>query len=111
MVYDEQKHCSVLSNEQLAEKSIVISSFGITFNVPGWKIGYCVGSEKLMAQIRKNHHFQVNTVNAPLQYALADYFKAGVDYNVIKNLKKTSRIYFENKIPHFFLFNLYNFIY
>ena len=47
MVFDNKKHYSVLSNEQLAERSIVISSLGITFNVPGWKIGYCVASEKL----------------------------------------------------------------
>ena len=85
MVYDDYKHCSVLSDEQLAERCVVISSFGITFNVPGWKIGYCVGSEKVMSKIRKHHHFQVNTVNAPLQYALADYLKAGVDHSIIKN--------------------------
>ena len=86
MVYDGKKHCSVLSNEQLAERSIVISSFGVKLNVPGWKLGYCVGSEKVMAQIRKNHQFQVNTVNTPLQYALAEYLKEkeGVDYTQIK---------------------------
>lgn len=85
LVYDGEKHVSVLSNEQLAERCVVISSFGITFNVPGWKIGYCVASEKVMAQIRKNHHFQINTVNTPLQYALAGYLGNGVDYTAIKN--------------------------
>lgn len=84
LVFDEHKHYSVLSNEQLAERSVVISSFGITFNVPGWKIGYCVGSEKVMSQIRKNQLFQVNTVNTPLQYALADYIKGGVNYEMAK---------------------------
>ena len=37
-----------------------------------------------MSKIRKYHHFQVNTVNTPLQYALADYLKAGVDYSVAR---------------------------
>jgi len=83
MVYDKQKHVSVLCNEQLAERSIVVSSFGVSFNVPGWKIGYCVASEKLMAQIRKNQLFQVNSVNTPLQYALADYLRSKIDYNSI----------------------------
>ena len=83
MVFDGKKHYSVLSNEQLAERSIVISSLGITFNVPGWKIGYYVASEKLMNQIRKNQLFQVNSVNTPLQYAMADYLKKGVDYTII----------------------------
>ncbi len=83
MVFDKKKHYSVLSNDQLAERSIVVSSLGITFNVPGWKIGYCVASEKLMSQIRKKQTFQINSVNTPLQYAMADYLKNGVDYSVI----------------------------
>jgi methionine aminotransferase len=82
IVFDGLKHYSVLSNELLAERSVVISSFGTTFNVPGWKIGYCVGSEKVMSQIRKNQLFQVNTVNTPLQYALAEYLKDGVNYTL-----------------------------
>ncbi|MDA3952146.1 MAG: aminotransferase class I/II-fold pyridoxal phosphate-dependent enzyme [Bacteroidales bacterium] len=82
MVFDGQKHISVLSDEKLAERCIVISSFGITFNVPGWKIGYYVSSEELMSKIRKKQHFQINTINTPFQYALADYLKEGVDYNI-----------------------------
>lgn len=83
MVFDGKKHYSVLSNDQLAERSIVISSLGITFNVPGWKIGYCVANEKLMEKIRKKQTFQINSVNTPLQYAMSDYLKNGVDYTII----------------------------
>ncbi|NOQ25469.1 MAG: aminotransferase class I/II-fold pyridoxal phosphate-dependent enzyme [Bacteroidales bacterium] len=89
MVFDGQKHLSVLSDEKLAERSIVISSFGIAFNVPGWKIGYYVSSEKLMTKIRKKQHFQINAINTPFQYALADYLKEGVDYSLTnKQLEK-----------------------
>ena len=98
LVFDGEKHMSVLSNEQLAERSIVISSFGITFNVPGWKLGYCVGSEKVMAKIRKNHHFQINTVNTPLQYALADYIGNGVDYNAIKKEFEKKRDFINSRL-------------
>jgi len=91
IVFDNQKHQSILSNEQLAERSIVISSFGVTFNVPGWKIGYCIGPEKLMAQIRKKHLFQINTINTPLQYALADYLNKGVDFGRIKKNFQANR--------------------
>lgn len=84
MVFDDKKHNSVLSNEQLAERSIVISSLGITFNVPGWKIGYCVAPEDLMTQIRKKQLFQINSINTPLQYAMADYLRNGVDFDDIK---------------------------
>lgn len=80
IIYDGVKHCSVLSNPQLAERSIVISSFGKTFNIPGWKIGYCLAPEKLMSPIRKNQLFQVNSVNTPLQYALAEFINSGVDH-------------------------------
>lgn len=83
IVYNEDNHFSVLSSPKLAERSIVISSFGKTFNTPGWKIGYCVAPEKLMSPIRKNQLFQVNSVNAPLQYALAEFLGHGVDHSAI----------------------------
>ncbi|MBU8892995.1 MAG: aminotransferase class I/II-fold pyridoxal phosphate-dependent enzyme [Bacteroidales bacterium] len=91
IVFDRKKHHSILSDEQLAERSVVISSFGVTFNVPGWKIGYYIGSEKLMAQMRKKHLFQINTVNTPLQYALADFLKQGVDFSNIKKQFQAKR--------------------
>lgn len=96
MVFDGKKHCSVLSNEQLAERSIVISSLGITFNVPGWKIGYCVAPEKLMSQIRKKQLFQINSVNTPLQYAMADYLTNGVDYENINKKFEEKRNFVNN---------------
>lgn len=96
MVFGNQKHQSVLSNKQLAERSVVISSFGITFNVPGWKIGYCTASEKVMSKIRKNQLFQVNSVNTPLQYALAEYLNEGVDYDIIKNQFEEKRNFVNN---------------
>lgn len=100
LVFDGEKHMSVLSNDQLAERSIVISSFGITFNVPGWKIGYCVGSEKVMAQVRKKHHFQINTVNTPLQYALADYIYDGIDYQAIQSEFEKKRDFIAQRLSH-----------
>ena len=96
MVFDNKKHYSVLSNEQLAERSIVVSSLGITFNVPGWKIGYCVANEKLMEKIRKKQTFQINSVNTPLQYAMSEYLKNGVDYSVISKKFEEKRNFVNN---------------
>ncbi|MFC2104674.1 methionine aminotransferase [Bacteroidota bacterium] len=96
MVFDDHKHCSVLSNEQLAERSVVISSFGITFNVPGWKLGYCIASEKVMSQIRKNQHFQINNVNTPMQYALAEYMQNYVDYTTVRKQFEEKRNFVNN---------------
>ncbi len=92
IIYDGKKHFSVLSNQKLAERSIVISSFGKIYNIPGWKIGYCMAPEKLMNKIRKKQLFQVNSVNTPMQYALAEYIsKNPIDY------KKLLKEYGENR--------------
>lgn len=83
IVFDTRKHHSIAENQQLAERSIIISSFGKTLNIPGWKIGYLLAPEKLMSQIRKSNIFQINSVNTPLQYALADYMNTKIDYSAI----------------------------
>ncbi|MFW6101171.1 MAG: aminotransferase class I/II-fold pyridoxal phosphate-dependent enzyme, partial [Bacteroidota bacterium] len=70
-------------------RSIVVSSFGKLFNIPGWKIGYCIAPEKYSGEIRKTHTFQINSVNTPLQYALACYLKEGVDVGAIKDKYET----------------------
>lgn len=91
LVFDRKTHQSISGNSQLAERSIIISSFGKTFSIPGWKIGYCMAPEKLMNQIRKTNMFQINSVNAPLQYALADFLKTNISYEAIANQYEEKR--------------------
>jgi len=94
IIYGKEKHFGILSNPTLAKRSIVISSFGKKFNVPGWKIGYYIAPEKLMAQIRKKQNFQINSVNAPLQYALAEYLKNVLDKNeLLKNFEENRKFF------------------
>lgn len=69
----EQKHLSVHSNEFLRSRSIVVSSFGKTFHITGWKIGYLVAPEFIMKEIKKVHQFLVFCVNSVSQSVLADY--------------------------------------
>ena len=69
----EQKHLSVHSNEFLRNRSIVVSSFGKTFHITGWKIGYLVAPEFIMKEIKKVHQFLVFCVNSVAQNVLADY--------------------------------------
>lgn len=73
VVFQDQPHRSLCSRPALAEKSIVVSSFGKTYHVTGWKIGYCCAPEYLMNEIRKVHQFMVFTVTSPMQVALANY--------------------------------------
>ena len=49
------------------------SSFGKTYHVTGWKVGYVAAPAPLMAEFRKVHQFNVFTVNTPMQHALAQY--------------------------------------
>ena len=73
MVYDGAAHQSVARHPELAARSVLVSSFGKTFHVTGWKVGYVCAPAPLMAEFRKVHQFNVFTVNTPVQHALAEY--------------------------------------
>jgi methionine aminotransferase len=71
MVYDGAPHVSASSVEGLADRAFVVSSFGKTFHVTGWKVGTVVAPAALTAEFRKVHQFNVFTVNTPMQHGLA----------------------------------------
>ena len=73
MVFDHQPHTSAASLPGLAARSFVVSSFGKTYHVTGWKVGYVLAPAILMAEFRKVHQFNVFTVNTPMQHGLASY--------------------------------------
>ena len=73
MVFDGMPHVSAASIPALAARSFVVSSFGKTYHVTGWKIGYVVAPAPLMAEFRKVHQFNVFTVNTPMQHGLARF--------------------------------------
>ena len=73
MVFDGAPHQSAASFPALAERSFIISSFGKTYHVTGWKVGYVAAPAALTAEFRKVHQFNVFTVNAPMQHGLATY--------------------------------------
>lgn len=73
MVYDGARHESVCRYPDLAARSFVISSFGKTYHVTGWKIGYVAAPAALSSEFRKVHQFNVFTVNTPVQHGIARY--------------------------------------
>lgn len=73
IVFDGLVHQSCARHPELAARSLIVSSFGKTYHITGWKVGYVVGPRELMAEFRKVHQFNVFTVNTPVQLALADY--------------------------------------
>jgi methionine transaminase len=75
MVFDGVAHTSAASIPSLADRSFVVSSFGKTYHVTGWKVGYVVAPRAMTAEFRKVHQFNVFTVNTPMQHALAAYLQ------------------------------------
>ena len=80
MVFDGQLHQSVARFPGLAARSLIVSSFGKTYHVTGWKIGYVAAPAPLTAEFRKVHQFNVFTVNTPMQYGLASYMASPEPY-------------------------------
>jgi methionine aminotransferase len=73
MVFDGQPHRSLLTHEELAARSLVVSSFGKTYHATGWKVGYCIAPAALTTEFRKVHQFVQFAVATPLQAAIADF--------------------------------------
>ncbi|PXX47294.1 pyridoxal phosphate-dependent aminotransferase [Undibacterium pigrum] len=80
MVFDGQRHESLSRYPELAERSFIISSFGKTYHVTGWKVGYVTAPAALMAEFRKVHQYNVFTVNTPMQVGLAQYMSKPAPY-------------------------------
>jgi len=80
MVYDGERHESVSRYPALAERAFVVSSFGKTYHVTGWKVGYVAAPAALSDEFRKVHQFNVFTVNTPVQHALARYMADSAPY-------------------------------
>jgi methionine aminotransferase len=73
MVYDGQQHQSAARFPGLAARAFIVSSFGKTYHVTGWKVGYVAAPAALTTEFRKVHQFNVFTVNTPVQHGLAGY--------------------------------------
>jgi methionine aminotransferase len=80
MVFDGQKHQSAARFPALADRAFIVSSFGKTYHVTGWKVGTVVAPAALTAEFRKVHQFNVFTVNTPMQHALAAHMANPAPY-------------------------------
>jgi methionine aminotransferase len=75
IVFDGHRHESVIRYPGLAERSFVVSSFGKTYSVTGWKMGYVLAPKELTEEFRKVHQFNVFVTNSPLQHAIAEFME------------------------------------
>ncbi|MFN7489392.1 MAG: methionine aminotransferase [Chryseotalea sp.] len=91
IIFDEQKHESVLSRKALRNQSVAVFSFGKTFHATGWKTGYIIASEPLTKEIRKAHQFIVFSVHTPTQVALATYMQNPEHYLLLGKFYQRKR--------------------
>ncbi|HEY0847624.1 MAG TPA: methionine aminotransferase, partial [Noviherbaspirillum sp.] len=96
MVYDGARHESVCRHPELAARSFVISSFGKTYHVTGWKIGYVAAPAPLAAEFRKVHQFNVFTVNTPVQHGIAHFLANPAPYLELSAFYQRKRDLFRN---------------
>lgn len=91
----EQPHISVHHRPKLWERSISISSFGKSFHITGWKIGYVIAPEVLMREIKKVHQFLVFSVSSIAQHALNEYIEV-VDIKALGQFYQQKRDFFQS---------------
>ena len=80
ILFDGKSHISLGSNAVLRNRTFVCGSFGKTFHVTGWKIGYCIAPKALSTEFRKVHQYLTFSTVTPLQYALSEYLEDAEKY-------------------------------
>lgn len=95
IIFDGEQHQSVALYPELAERSLIVASFGKLLHATGWKVGYCLAPEKLMSEFRKIHQFNVFSVNTPMQAGIANYLKSSNIYQQIPVFFQKKRDYFQ----------------
>lgn len=96
LIYDEQKHQSVMLYPELKQRSFIVASFGKLLHATGWKLGYCLAPDKLTKEFRKVHQFNVFSVNSPMQQAIATYLQSPANYTGIATFFQEKRDYFRS---------------
>jgi methionine aminotransferase len=96
MVFDGQQHQSAARFPGLAARAFIVSSFGKTYHVTGWKVGYVAAPAALTREFRKVHQFNVFTVNTPVQHGLTSYMAEPKPYLELPAFYQRKRDLFRN---------------
>lgn len=100
MVFDEKRHESVLRYPELAERALCCFSFGKTYHVTGWKLGYVTGPAELMKEFRKIHQYNVFSVNSFLQKAFAELMEHPALYEDLSGFYQQKRDFARKQLQH-----------
>ncbi len=96
MVFDGQQHQSAAMFPDLAARAFIVSSFGKTYHVTGWKVGYVAAPTSMTNEFRKVHQFNVFTVNTPVQYGIAAYMADPTPYQQLPAFYQRKRDLFRS---------------
>ncbi len=96
IIFDGQIHASMASDPELKARSLIVSSFGKTFHVTGWKVGYIAAPKMLSTEFRKVHQYNVFTVNSPMQAALAEHLSHSSQHWELPAFYQEKRDYFRH---------------
>jgi methionine aminotransferase len=96
IIFDGKSHESVLRNPELASRSFVVSSFGKTYHVTGWKTGYCVAPAELMQEFRKVYQFMNFASFTPSQVAFAEMLREPHHYESLPTFYERKRNHFRS---------------
>lgn len=91
IVFNGKEHCSLMTHPVLRARTFVCCSFGKTFHITGWKVGYCLAPKELTAEFRKIHQFVTFSVVTPVQYALADFLEKPDAYLTLSDFYQKKR--------------------
>lgn len=100
VVFDNAQHQSIARFADLAARSVIVSSFGKSFHVTGWRVGYCLAPAALMAEIRKVHQFMMFSADTPMQHALANYMRTKETYLHLADFYQHKRDLLINLLQH-----------
>jgi len=94
ITFDGKKHLSLMTHALLRERTFVCCSFGKTFHITGWKLGYCLAPKDLTTEFRKIHQFVTFSSCTPMQYALAEYMTEPSRYLYLNEFYQKKRDFF-----------------
>lgn len=80
ILFDGRPHCGMATHPELAARSVIVSSFGKTFHVTGWRVGYCLAPAELMTELVKVHQFMMYAADTPMQVGFAHYLQTPENY-------------------------------
>ena len=84
LIYDGGKPDSLLLRPGMTERTVLIDSCSKRFAMTGWRVGFAVGPEAVIASMTKMQENVAACAPLPSQYAAIKAYSGDVDYDYIR---------------------------